>query len=78
MSSLQGLTEQAGEQRHEGDADEGDAAARHELLDALAFCAGVIIAVALQKIDAAPDTKSGSEGDNEGLKNVHRRVEKIH
>ncbi len=35
-----GSTEKPGEQRDEGDADEGDTAARHELLHPLAFRAG--------------------------------------
>ncbi len=33
--------QQTGQQRDQGDADEGNAAARHELLDALAFGAGL-------------------------------------
>lgn len=73
-----GLTEQTGEQRHKGDADEGNTAARHELLDALAFRAGVIIAVAFQKVDAAPDAKTSSEGDYESLQNVYCAIKEIH
>ena len=34
--------QQTGQQGDQGDADEGNAAARHELLDALAFCLCVI------------------------------------
>ena len=40
-------------QRDQGDADEGNAAARHELLDALAFGGRVVLAVTFQKVDAA-------------------------
>lgn len=40
--------------------------------------AGVIIAVAFEKVDAAPDTQTGSEGDDEGLKNLYCAVEEIH
>jgi hypothetical protein len=36
------LTEQAGKQRYKGHADKGNAAARHELLHALAFCSSEI------------------------------------
>ena len=36
-AALYGLTEQALEQRHEDDADQGDAAARHKLFHALRF-----------------------------------------
>ena len=37
LQCLSGLTEKTGEKRYKGDADEGNAAARHELLHALAF-----------------------------------------
>ena len=37
-----GLTEQAGQQGYEGNADEGDTAARHELFHTLRFCLCVI------------------------------------
>ena len=70
--------EQAGEQGNEGDADEGDAPARHQLLHALAFRARVIIAVTFQQVDDAPDSKAGSQCDNEGLQNVDCAVEKFH
>ena len=36
------LAEQTAQQRNEGDADQGNAAASHELLHALAFCLCVI------------------------------------
>ena len=40
--------------------------------------ARVIRPVALQEIDDAPDSKAGSECDNEGLQNVDCAVEKFH
>ena len=36
------LAEQAAEQRHEGDANEGDTAASHQLLHTLGLCLCVI------------------------------------
>ncbi len=72
------LAEQTGEQGNEGDADESDAAPRHELLHALALCAGVVVAVALQQVDGSPDAKTGTEGDNEGLEYADCTVEKCH
>ena len=72
------LAEETGKQGNEGDADEGNAAARHELFHALALCSGIIIAVALQKIDGSPDAKTGTESDDEGLKNTDSRIEKCH
>lgn len=75
---LSELTEQTGKQRHEDEADESDAAAGHELLHALAFGSGVVVAVAFQKVDGTPDGETGAEGDDEGLKNVYCAVEEIH
>lgn len=72
------LTEEAREQRNEYDADQGYAAARHELLHALAFRAGVIIAVTFQQVDCTPDAEAGTERDDEGLENLNSRVEKCH
>ncbi len=72
------LTEQTGEQGHEDNADQSDAATGHELLDPLRFCARVVVAVAFQKVDAAPNAETSSEGDNESLKNVNGRVKEIH
>ena len=73
-----GLTEQAGEQGHEDEADERDAAARHELLHALGLSAGVVVAVAFEQVDRAPDCEAGTESDNEGLENINGRVKEIH
>ena len=61
--------EQSGEQRYKDHADYGYTSAGHELLHALAFCAGVVVAVTFQQVDNAPDTETGTERDNESLKN---------
>ena len=61
--------EQSGEQRYKDHADYGYTSAGHELLHALAFCAGVVVAVTFQQVYNAPDTETGTERDNEGLKN---------
>ena len=73
-----GLTEQAGKQGHEDEANQRDAAARHELLHALALGSGIVIAIALEEIDRAPDCEAGTESDNEGLENINGRVKEIH
>ena len=61
--------EQPGEQRYKDHADYGYTSAGHKLLHALALCAGVVVAVTFQQVDNAPDTETGTERDNEGLKN---------
>ena len=73
-----GLTEQAGEQGHEDEANQGDPASRHQLFHALALGSGIVIAIALEEIDRAPDCEAGTESDNEGLENINGRVKEIH
>ena len=70
--------EETGEQGNEGDADQRDTGTSHELLHALAFGAGVVIAVTLQKIDEAPHTEASAKGDHEGLKYLNSGSKKIH
>ena len=72
------LTEQASQQRHEGDADQSDTAASHQLLHTLGLCAGVIVAVAFEQVDYTPNAETGTESDNEGLENTNSRVKKFH
>lgn len=72
------LTEQTGEQRNENEADERNAAAGHELLHALGLGTGVVVAVAFQQVDGTPDAETGTQRDDEGLKNINSRIEKIH
>ena len=70
--------EQPGKQGHKDHADYGYTSAGHKLLHALALCARIIISVALQEVDNAPDTKTGTERDNEGLKNGDCLFKKCH
>ena len=39
---------------------------------------GVILAVAFQKVDAAPHAKAAAQGDDQGLQYVDGTVEEIH
>ena len=70
--------EQPGEQRYKDHADYGYTSAGHKLLHALALCAGVVVAVTFQQVDNAPDTETGTERDNEGLKNGNCLFKKCH
>ena len=40
--------------------------------------AGVVVAIAFQKIDGTPNTQARTQGHNQGLKNFDRRVEEFH
>lgn len=40
--------------------------------------AGVVVAVALQKVDDTPHAETGTESDNEGLENGDCLIEKFH
>ena len=73
-----GLTEQAGEQGHEDEANQGDPASRHQLFHALALGSGIVIAVAFEEVDRAPDCETSTKGNNESLKNIHRAVKEFH
>ncbi len=73
-----GSPKQAGEQRDEYNPNQGYAAAGHKLFHALALSTGVVIAVAFKQVDRTPDAKTGTKGDDEGLKNADSRVEKCH
>ena len=78
LASCPRLSEQAGEQRNQNDADQSHVAASHELLHALRLRAGIVVAVAFQQIDCAPNTEPGTESDDEGLEDPNSRVEKCH
>ena len=47
-------------------------------LSHMSICAGVVVAVTLQQVDNAPDTETGTERDNEGLKNGDCLFKKCH
>ena len=56
----------------------GDYLKYYVTLPHMSIRARVIIAVTFQQVDDAPDSKAGSECDNEGLQNVDCAVEKFH
>lgn len=70
--------EQPGEQRYKNHTNNGYTSTSHELLHALALGAGVVVAVTFQQVDNAPDTETGTERDNEGLKNGDCLFKKCH
>ena len=72
------LAEQTGQQGHEGDADQRDAATGHQLLHALGLSTGVVIAVTFQQVDDTPNAQTGTQRNNESLQNTNSRVKKFH
>ena len=44
----------------------------------MSICARVVVAVTFQQVNDAPDTKTGTERDNEGLKNGDCLFKKCH
>ena len=72
------LAEKPREQRHQQKADQCNAATGHELFHTLAFSPWIVISVALQQVDDAPDSETCAKGDDEGLKNIDSRVKEIH
>jgi len=72
------LAEKRGEHGNEGDADQGNAATGHQLLHALRLGAGIVIAVALQEVDNAPDAETSAQSNNESLKCRNCSLEEFH
>ena len=70
--------EQPGEQRYKDHADYGYTSAGHELLHALGFCTGVVVAVTFEQVDDTPNAQTGTQSDNESLKNAYCRGKKCH
>ena len=44
----------------------------------MSICARIIIAVAFQKIDDSPNAKTAAKRRNKRLKNIDRRIKKLH
>lgn len=44
----------------------------------MSISARIIISVAFQQVDYAPDAKTGSEGNDEGLQHIDCAIEEIH
>ena len=68
---------QGRQQGDQGRAQQDDAAARHELLDPLAFGRRVVRAVALQQIDHAPHAQASAQGHHQGLQGSNSRSKKL-
>ena len=49
-----------------------------EVLHALRLGAGVIVTIAFQQIDGTPNAETGTQSDNQSLKNFDSTVEKFH
>ena len=77
MGALE-LAEQTLEQRHKDHTDQSTPASCHQLLDALAFGTGIVIAITFKQVDATPNAQASTKGDDKGLKNVYCAIEKIH
>ncbi len=78
MQDCRCLAEKPGEQRHQQKANQGNTAASHELFHALAFSPRIIISVALQQVNDAPDSETCAKGNNQSLENIDSRVKEIH
>ena len=72
------LAEQTRQQRNQGNADQRDTAASHELLHALRLGAGVVVTITFQQIDGTPYAETGTQCDNQSLKNFDSRVKEFH
>ena len=57
--------EQTAQQGNQGDANQGNTAASHELLHTLTLGRGVITAVALHQVDGTPHAQTGTQCHNQ-------------
>ena len=44
----------------------------------MSICARIVVAVAFEQVNHAPDTKTSTERDNESLQYSNRLIEKFH
>ena len=44
----------------------------------MALGAGVVVAITLQQIDSTPHAETGTQSDNQSLKNFNSRVKEFH
>ena len=72
------LAEQTAQQGDQGNADQGDTTASHELLHTLTLSRGVIAAITFHEVDGTPHTQTGTQSDHQSLQNVHCTIEKFH
>ena len=70
--------EQTAQQGDQGDTDEGNAAASHQLLHALTLGLGVIATVALHQVDGTPHAQTGTQSNHQSLQNVNCTVKEFH
>ena len=66
------LAEQTAQQGNQGDTDEGNAAASHQLLHALRLCGRVIAAVTFHQVDSTPYAQTGTQSDHQSLQQHFR------
>ncbi len=63
--------EQTAQQGDQGDANQGNTAASHELLHPLTLGRGVIAAVAFHEVHSTPHAQTGTQCHNQSLQNIH-------
>ena len=72
------LVKNEGRARHFAPSDQHHTATGHQLLDALRLGAGVIVTISFHQVDHAPHSQTGTEGNNERLKDRNRLIDKFH
>ena len=69
--------EQTAQQGDQGDTNQGNTAASHQLLHALTLGRGVITAVTLHQVDGTPHAQTGTQSNHQSLQNVHCTVKEF-
>ena len=72
------LAEQTAQQGDQGDANQGNTAASHELLHALTLGRRVIAAVTFHEVHSTPHAQTGTQSNHQSLQNVHCTVKEFY
>ena len=72
------LAEQSGQLRHQLGTDQDHTAAGHQLLDSLALCAGIVVAIPFEKVNDSPYSEACADGGDQGLEDCNTAAEKSH
>ena len=72
------LAEQTAQQGDQGNADQGDTTASHELLHTLTLCGGVITAVTFHEVHSTPQCRASAFRLEQIPQDVESSIKKFH
>lgn len=64
------LTKQSTQKRDQLCSDQDNTTTAHQLLNSLGFCTRVVVSITFHQVDYAPDTKTGTDCNDQCLKDI--------